>query len=99
MPKLLVNAPTGRQEVIDIQESGSYFKKSRVIWDERKDGPLPEITLGGMKRSGKKLVLDNALLASAPEPEAPRKSPFHQLLDILQTNGGITEDQANTIKS
>jgi len=50
MIKLLVEAPTGQQEVIEITASGSYFDPARVLWDERTDGPLPEITLGGMVR-------------------------------------------------
>lgn len=50
MIKLLVNAPTGRQEVIEIDATGAYFDPARVLWDERVDGPLPEITLGGMVR-------------------------------------------------
>lgn len=58
--KLLVNAPTGFQEVIEVNESGSYFDESRVLWDERDDGELPPITLGGMFRSGDSLVFDQA---------------------------------------
>ncbi|HYD58978.1 MAG TPA: hypothetical protein VEC35_01390 [Noviherbaspirillum sp.] len=56
MSKLLVNSPIGTQEVIEIGEGGGYFDQSRVLWDERKDGPLPEITLGGMVRQGSSLV-------------------------------------------
>lgn len=50
MYKLLVNSPTGLQEIVEVTASGSYFDSSLVIWDERKDGPLPEVTLGGMVR-------------------------------------------------
>lgn len=50
MSRLLVNAPSGLQEVIEIGEGGGYFDESRVLWDERADGPLPDITLGGMTR-------------------------------------------------
>jgi len=42
MIKIIVNAPTGEQQEIPIDESGSYFDESLVIWDERKDPPLPE---------------------------------------------------------
>ncbi len=71
MPKILVDAPTGLQEVIDISETGSYFDETRVLWDERISGPLPEITLGGMVRQGDELVFDQTrmdehTLASAP---------------------------------
>ena len=48
--KLLVNTPNGTQEVIVVGEGGGYFDPDRVIWDERLDGELPEITLGGMVR-------------------------------------------------
>lgn len=56
MPSLLVNAPSGRQEVIEISETGSYFDAALVIWDERTDGSLPELTLGKMQRSGDQLI-------------------------------------------
>lgn len=64
MSKLLVNAPSGAQELIEVGEGGGYFDPARVVWDERADGPLPAITLGGMVRSGDSLMLDSALLAS-----------------------------------
>lgn len=48
--KLLVNNPAGVQEIIEIGEGGAYFDPERVLWDEAIDGPLPEITLGGMVR-------------------------------------------------
>lgn len=50
MPRLLVNAPSGNQELILIDWTGGYFDASRVVWDERTDGPLPDITIGGMVR-------------------------------------------------
>lgn len=60
MPKLLINAPTGAQEVIDIGQGGGYFDPARVLWDERIDGPLPAITLGGMARTGNDLAFSQA---------------------------------------
>lgn len=57
MIKLLVNAPTGLQQVIEIDKSGGYFDRSRVLWDERKDGPMPEIECGAMIRVDGKLVV------------------------------------------
>lgn len=60
MSKLLVNAPSGAQELKEVGPGGSYFDASRVVWDEREDGPMPEITLGGMVRSGGSLVFDQA---------------------------------------
>lgn len=56
MPNLLVNAPSGRQEIIEISATGSYFDAALVIWDERTDGPLPELTIGKMQRSGDQLI-------------------------------------------
>ena len=64
MSKLLVNAPTGDQEIISVGEGGEYFELSRVLWDERTDGSLPSITLGGMKRMGNELVFDEQLMAA-----------------------------------
>lgn len=57
MPKLLVNTPSGRQEIIEISATGGYFDAALVIWDERTDGQLPEeLTLGKMQRNGGQLV-------------------------------------------
>lgn len=55
MPKLLVNQPSGKQEVIEIAATGEYFDPSRVVWDERTDGALPAVTLGKMHRNGDQL--------------------------------------------
>ena len=60
MIKLLVNAPNGAQELVEVGDGGGYFDPARVVWDERTDGQLPEITLGGMVRSGAALVFDPA---------------------------------------
>ncbi len=65
MKRMLVNAPPGDQRLITVGEGGGYYDLARVVWDERIDGPLPEITLGGMVRQGDALVLDNDLLAAA----------------------------------
>lgn len=63
MAKILVNAPTGKQEVITIHETGSYFDLDRVLWDTRKDGPLPVYSdemLGGLIREGIALKFSHA---------------------------------------
>lgn len=65
--KLLVNAPTGLQEVVEVAESGSYFDESLVIWDERADGELPSVTLGGMVRNGSVLEFSQAVYDASPE--------------------------------
>ena len=64
MYKLLVNAPSGIQEIIEVTDSGGYFDASRVLWDTRVDGAIPAVTLGGMKRVGNTLEYDAALYAS-----------------------------------
>lgn len=63
--KLLVNNPSGGQEIVNIGDGGAYFDPKRVLWDERDDGPMPIITLGGMTRVGDALVLDKDLLTAA----------------------------------
>ena len=65
MNKLLVNTPRGAQEIVEVDEGGGYFDATRVLWDERTDGPLPVITIGGMKRAGNGLVMDAELLAAS----------------------------------
>lgn len=62
--RLLINAPTGLQEVIEITESGAYFNSTRVLWDERVDGALPLITVGEVIRQGNSLVFDAARKAT-----------------------------------
>jgi len=55
MYKLLINCPQGEQQIIKVGEGGNYFDSTRVIWDERSDGTLPDVTLGKMRRNGKAL--------------------------------------------
>lgn len=64
MTKLLVNTPANGQQLLEVSAGGGYFDKRLVLWDERDDGPLPVITLGGMTRVGGGLILDEALLDS-----------------------------------
>lgn len=61
MFKLLVNTPSGAQEIVEVDANGGYFDAASVLWDERADGPLPSITLGGMKRVGNNLVFDQTI--------------------------------------
>ena len=63
--KILVNAPSGIQEIIEISENGGYFDSTLVLWDERVDGEMPSITIGAMKREGKNLVYDSLLDSAA----------------------------------
>jgi len=89
--KLLVNTPVGNQALIEIDKGGGYFDQSRVLWDERTDGRIPAITVGGMKRTGNSLEFDqklldahNAALASKVVP-APTKEELLEKLNALAT--------------
>lgn len=73
MPRMLVNAPSGEQQLLDVQAGGSYFDPSRVVWDERTDGPLPAITLGGMVRSGGSIAFDASRFAAHEAARAPTR--------------------------
>jgi hypothetical protein len=55
MYRLLINGPSGEQQIIQVGQGGNYFDQNRVIWDERIDGKIPNVTLGKMVRNGKKL--------------------------------------------
>lgn len=76
--KLLVNAPSGKQEVIEVGEGGGYFDPSRVLWDEREDGPLPEITLGGMVRNGGALEFSQDRMDEHTEASGPTRAQRKQ---------------------
>lgn len=95
--KLLVNAPTGEQQLIEIGDGGGYFDESRVLWDERTDGPLPSITLGGMVRTGVNLAYSQSRMdehTTASKPPIPQSVTMRQarlallgagLLDTVET--------------
>lgn len=94
--KLLVTTPAGTQELIEVGEGGGYFYNSLVLWDERDDGVLPEITLGAMKRVGGALVYDSALDAgtiAANQAAAHKTSITNQIaaLESTITNRRIRE--------
>lgn len=84
MKKLLVNAPSGKQELIEVGDGGGYFDSSRVLWDERIDGPVPSVTIGGMVRAGDSLVfnqsrMDETTTASAPDAAKQLAENIEQL--------------------
>ena len=90
MSKLLVNAPSGDQQLIQVGPGSGYFDESRVIWDERADGPLPEITLGGMVRSGSSLVFDQDRMdehTEATRPPVPQSVTRRQARQALLLAG------------
>lgn len=91
MPKLLVNQSSGKQEIIEITESGGYFDVSRVVWDERTDGTLPAVTLGKMQRNGGQLVtLEDYLPEHAEavyQESVPREITMRQAVLALREAG------------
>lgn len=57
MCRLLVTLPSGEQDIISISSTGEYYDQSRVLWDERIDGELPNgVQLGKMHRDGDNLT-------------------------------------------
>ena len=57
MPKLLIEFPDSDQQIIEIESTGSFFDTTKILWDERTDGPIPDdIVPGRMVRIGKNLV-------------------------------------------
>lgn len=65
MRKLLVIKPDGTRGVIPIGDSGSYYDQSKVIWDERTDGEMPQDACPNMRKVNGKLVVDEALVFEA----------------------------------
>ena len=81
MNKLLVNSPTGKQELIQVSDGGGYFDVNRVLWDERIDGPMLAITLGGMTRDGGVLTYSQARMdehIAASKPPVPAQVTMRQ---------------------
>lgn len=92
MRKLLVDTPVGRQDLFEVGEGGGYFDPSRVIWDEREDGALPAITLGGMVRSGGSLVFNQARMdqhTQAMQPPVPQEVTMRQARQALILAGKL----------
>lgn len=86
MSKLLVNAPSGAQELIEVGDGGGYFDLARVVWDERADGPLPAITLGGMVRSGAGLVFSQPRM---DEHNAVINPPYNRQAATVQIDEAV----------
>lgn len=81
MDKLLVNTPSGAQALVEVGPGGGYFDADRVLWDERIDGPLSAITLGGMVRAGAELAFDQTRMdehTAATAPRAPQSVTMRQ---------------------
>lgn len=96
MYRLLVNSPSGKQDIIHVTETGGYYDQSRVLWDERIDGALPEnIEVGKVQRSGNELI--NAAEFMPGHVEAIRKEsvPAEVLMPaarIAMLRAGVLSD-------
>ena len=88
--RILVNTPSGRQSIEHIEATGDYFDKSRVLWDERVDGPLPEVTLGGMVRAGQRLAFSQSRMNQEPPP-------IQKPLSLTGSLEALPEDQKQRI--
>ncbi len=100
--KLLVNTPTGAQELIEIGEGGGYFDATLVIWDERNDGDVPVITLGGMVREGNDLIFSQARMDQhllALRPLVPASVSPRQIRQALTRAGLRTSVEAAVAES
>jgi hypothetical protein len=87
--KLLVNTPAGEQSIVSVDAGGGYFDITRVLWDERKDGPLPDITLGAMVRIGDALKVDATLL---PDPSAVIEQERGRTLAAIEVKAAAVRD-------
>jgi len=56
MSRLLVNSPSGEQKIIEISSTGQYYDSTKVLWDESKDGSMPDVVIGKMQRVGNSLI-------------------------------------------
>lgn len=97
MNKLLVNAPSGAQEIIEVGVGGGYFDAERVVWDERDDGSLPEITIGGMVRAGDALGYSQERMdqhIEATKPPVPQSVTMRQARLVLLGAGMLAQVEA-----
>lgn len=60
--KFLLEYSNGRQEIRDVPDEAMFETTATVLWDERKEGRMPAVELGGAVKQGKNLVLDSAKL-------------------------------------
>lgn len=80
---LLVNNPHGDQEIVVLRATGSYSLPDSVLWDERKDGPLPGgIYLGAMVRIKNTLAVDKNLLAASQQKAADQQAQAAKRVEL-----------------
>lgn len=102
MAKMIVNSPSGEQQIIEVGRGGEYFDMSLVIWDERRDGAIHssiEIVPGQMVRDGNIIIKSDTMLPDhqkwldwkpKPDPEPDyAKMTLKQLIDLLKVKGLI----------
>lgn len=95
MYKLLVNTPSGKQEIIEVSASGGYFDNSRVLWDERVDGELPLVTLGKMQRVNNQLVEADVVMPDHANAVRIENTPAQVLMPaarIAMLRAGVLDD-------
>ncbi|MEQ1888654.1 MAG: hypothetical protein ABL951_05670 [Alphaproteobacteria bacterium] len=97
--KLLVNAPSGDQEIIDIGPGGGYFDPERVLWDEREDGPMPSVTPGAMVRDGSRLVVDERMASDIGSAKAAAEHNAEIDAQIAALKVPFTQDQMAFLES
>ena len=76
--KLLVEEST-IQKIIEVEKSGGYYDMDKVIWDERVDGELPLIDIGGLEKQGNTLAVNNA-----------KKAMHDQALGVIEAKEDAT---------
>ena len=103
MYKLLVTLPTGEQSIELIDGTGEYYDVTRVLWDERIKGLLPDnIELGKMQIIGGALVkaetMSSQHAAAIRAKIVPREVPIAPACEAL-INAGIYDDVVTAISS
>lgn len=103
MYKLLVTLPTGEQSIELIDSTGDYYDATRVLWDERIKGQLPDnIELGKMQLIGGALVKAETMLsqhaAAVRAKIVPKEVPIAPACEAL-INAGLYDDVVTAISS
>ena len=99
MPSLIVDLPTGEQTQIEIDDTGSYFDQSKVLWDTRKDGAIPDfVEIGKMQKIGGNLVKAETVLSAhhdaVYQKSLPVEVPIACALEAL-----VSANLYNTVKT
>lgn len=75
MYKILVNDPRDGQKILLVTDTGGEgVAPETILWDERKDGPMPEVEIGAMERSDGKLVLNEKMKEECEKKEADERA-------------------------